>query len=145
MRKPRGIADKFIMANGPITPAVEMRDPTTVLLWSAGRAVEIWAGMRIAGEKDRTVMRAIAGSVAVQAGIWFWSKMGDNMNKALPSIEAVQKNKIVDMFLSYLMRAGIMAGGMYVAGFRKDVIRDGLAGAFVTEVTVIAMNGNTVS
>jgi hypothetical protein len=44
--------------------------------------------------------------------------------------------------LSYLMRAGIMAGGMYVAGFRKDVIRDGLAGAFVTEVTVIAMNGN---
>jgi len=131
------------MANGPITPATEMRDPATILLWSAGRALEIWAGMRIAGEKDRTVMRAIAGSVAVQAGIWAWSKMGDNMNKALPSIEAVQKHKIVDMFLSYLMRAGIMAGGMYVAGFRKNVIRDGLAGAFVTEVTVIAMNGNT--
>jgi hypothetical protein len=98
--------------------------------------------MRIAGEKDRPVMRAIAGSVAVQAGIWLWSKMGDNMNKSLPSIEAVQQNKIVEMFLSYIMRAGIMAGGMYVAGFRKDVIRDGLAGAFVTEVTVIAMNGN---
>lgn len=130
------------MANGPITPAVEMRDPVTMLLWSVGRAVEIWAGIRIAGQNDRPVMRAVAGSVAVQAGIWLWSKMGDNMNKALPSIEAVQQNKIVDMFLSYLMRAGIMAGGMYVAGFRKDVIRDGLAGAFVTEVTVIAMNGN---
>jgi len=130
------------VANGPITPATEMRDPATMLLWSAGRAVEIWAGIRIAGQNDRPVMRAVAGSVAVQAGIWAWSKMGDNMNKALPSIEAVQKNKLVDMFLSYLMRAGIMAGGMYVAGFRKDVIRDGLAGAFVTEVTVIAMNGN---
>lgn len=133
------------MASGPITPAVEMRDPATMLLWSAGRALEIWVGMRIAGQKDRTVMRAIAGSVAVQAGIWAWSTVGDNMNKALPSIEAVQKHKIIDMFLSYLMRAGIMAGGMYVAGFRKDVIRDGLAGAFVTEVTVLAMNGNTAS
>jgi hypothetical protein len=131
-----------LVADGAITPAVEMQNPTTVLLWSVGRAVEIWAGMRIAGENDRPVMRAIAGSVAVQAGIWLWSKMGDNMNKALPSIEAVQKNKVIDMFLSYLMRAGIMAGGMYVAGFRKNVIRDGLAGAFVTEVTVIAMNGN---
>jgi len=133
---------RSFMPNGPITPATEMRDPATMLLWSVGRAVEIWAGIRIAGQNDRPVMRAVAGSVAVQAGIWAWSKMGDNMNKALPSIEAVQKNKLVDMFLSYLMRAGIMAGGMYVAGFRKDVIRDGLAGAFVTEVTVIAMNGN---
>lgn len=134
------------MANGPITPATEMRDPATMLLWSAGRAVEIWAGMRIIGENDRPVQRAIAGSLAVQAGIWVWSKMRQgNENEPLPSIEAVRQNKLVDMFLSYLMRAGIMAGGMYLAGFRKNIIRDGLAGSFVTEATVIAMNGSAPS
>lgn len=116
------------MANGPITPATEMRDPATMLLWSVGRAVEIWAGIRIAGQNDRPVMRAIAGSVAVQAGIWLWSKMGDNMDKALPSIEAVRQAKIVDMFLSYLMRAGIMAGECMSPGSVKMLSGTGWPG-----------------
>lgn len=102
--------------------------------------------MRIAGQKDRPVARAIWASLAVQGAIYIWANLKEgNKVSELPSILAVRENKLVDMFLSYLMRAGIMAGGMWVGGFRKNVIRDGLAGSFVTEATVIAMNGSAPS
>ena len=127
----------------PITPQTSLQNPQTVLLWSAGRALEIWAGMRIAGQTDRPVARAIWASGAVQLAIFLWANMKEgNKVEALPSIQAVRENKLIDMFLSYLMRAGIMAGGMWVGGFRKNIIRDGLAGSAVTEATVIAMQGN---
>jgi len=125
-----------------ITPQTSLQNPQTVLLWSAGRALEIWAGMRIAGEKDRPVARALWASGAVQLAIYLWANMKEgNKVEALPSIQAVRENKLIDMFLSYLMRAGIMAGGMWIGGFRKNIIRDGLAGSAVTEATVIAMQG----
>ena len=131
------------MADQPITPQTSLQNPTTVLLWSAGRALEIWAGMRIAGQKDRPVARAIWASLAVQGAIYVWANLKEgNKVSELPSILAVRENKLVDMFLSYLMRAGIMAGGMWIGGFRKNIIRDGLAGSAVTEATVIALQGN---
>jgi len=131
------------MTNDPITPQTSLQNPQTVLLWSAGRALEIWAGMRIAGQADRPVARALWASGAVQLAIYLWANMKEgNKVEALPSIQAVRENKIFDMFMSYLLRAGIMAGGMWIGGFRKNIIRDGLAGSAVTEATVIALQGN---
>jgi len=127
----------------PITPQTSLQNPQTVLLWSAGRALEIWAGMRIAGQTDRPVARAIWASGAVQLAIYIWANMKEgNRVEELPSIKAVRQGNLLEMWYSYLMRAGIMAAGMWVGGFRKNIIRDGLAGSAVTEATVIALQGN---
>jgi hypothetical protein len=95
--------------------------------------------MKIAGEKDRLVKRALVGSAAVQAAIFLWSKIEGNMDKPLPSIKAVAEKDLLRMAATYLMRSGVVYAGLRLAGFRKNAWRDALAGCAVTEATVIAM------
>lgn len=128
------------MAGELITPSTSLRDPGTMFLWSAGRALEFWAGMKIAGQKDRVVKRALVGSASVQLAIYLWSKVDGNLEKPLPSIKAINETNIPGMILTYLVRSGVVYAGLRVAGFKENAWRDALAGCAVTEASVIAMN-----
>ena len=78
------------------------------VLWTIGRTAELYAGMTIAGEKDRVFQRAVAGSLAVQAfvsGWMFFTK--NNPNIKLPSIEAVQNRGIMGMLATFVIRSTI--------------------------------------
>lgn len=124
-----------------ITEAHRTLDPKTAVLWTAGRTLEIWAGMRIAGETDRVLERAIAGSVAVQAMITGWMLFHQNRpDVQLPSIEAIQRRDLFGMIATYILRSAIVGTGMVVAGFRDNVVRNALAGGAVIEASVIAFN-----
>lgn len=111
------------------------------VLWTIGRTAELYAGMTIAGEKDRVFQRAVAGSLAVQAFVSGWMFLTkNNPNIKLPSIEAVQNRDIIGMLATFVIRSTLVAGGMYAAGFRDNIIRNSLAGGAVIEATVIALN-----
>lgn len=129
------------MADDKITAAHRSGDLGTALLWSAGRTLELWAGMKMAGEEDRTFARAVAGSLAVQAVISGWMFYAKNRpDVKLPSIEAVQRRDLFGMVATYVLRSTIVGVGMVLAGFRDNVVRNALAGGAVIEASVIAFN-----
>ena len=129
------------MADDAITAAHRSGDLRTAFLWTAGRTLELWAGMKMAGEKDRVIERALAGSVAVQAVITGWMLYAKNRpDVKLPSIEAVQRRDLFGMVATYILRSTIVGVGMAVAGFRDNIIRNALAGGAVIEASVIAFN-----
>lgn len=129
------------MADDAITAAHRSGDLKTAFLWTAGRTLELWAGMRMAGEEHKVFERALAGSVAVQAVITGWMLYAKNRpDVKLPSIEAIQRRDLFGLAATYVLRSTIVGIGMVIAGFRDNVIRNALAGGAVIEASVIAFN-----
>lgn len=114
----------------------------TAFLWTAGRTLELWIAMKIAGQEDRLLERSLVGSLSVQAFVsgWMWFSEKNNGVK-LPSEVAVEKMDPIGMLATATARAVIIGGGMYVAGFRNGVVRDALAGSAMIEAVVIALQG----
>jgi len=112
----------------------------TALLWTAGRTLELWLAMKIAGQEDRLWERSLAGSLSVQAFVSGWMYLSEKNNGVkLPSETAVEKMDPIGMLATATARAIIIGGGMYVAGFRDGVVRDAIAGSAVIEAVVIAL------
>lgn len=126
----------------PITDSYRSENAfRNAVLWTIGRTAELYAGMMLAGEKDRLLQRAIAGSLAVQAFVSSWMFFTrNNPDIKLPSAEAVQNRDILGMFATYVIRSTLVGTGMYIAGFRDNIVRNSLAGGAVIEATVIALN-----
>lgn len=126
----------------PITETYRGSDAfKNAVLWTIGRTAELYAGMTIAGETDRVFQRAVAGSLAVQAFVSGWMFFTKNSpDIKLPSVDAVQSRDILGMLATFVIRSTLIGGGMYVAGFRDNLIRNSLAGGAVIEATVIALN-----
>ena len=95
-----------------ITEAHKTLDPKTAVMWTAGRSLELWAGMKMAGETDRPLERAIAGAVAVQLAITGWMLLHrSNPDAKLPSIDAVQRRDIFGLLSTYVLRSAIVEIG----------------------------------
>ena len=126
----------------PITETYRGSDAfRNAVLWTIGRTAELYAGMMLAGEKDKVLQRAVAGSLAVQAFVSSWMFLTrNNPDIKLPSVKAVQERDYFGMFATFVLRSTLVAGGMYAAGFRDNIIRNSLAGGAVIEATVIALN-----
>lgn len=115
----------------------------TAFLWTAGRTLELWIAMKIAGQEDRLLERSLVGSLSVQAFVsgWMWFSEKNNGVK-LPSEIAVEKMDPMGILATATARAVIIGAGMYVAGFRNGVVRDAIAGSVAIETVVIALQSS---
>jgi hypothetical protein len=113
----------------------------TALLWTAGRTLELWLAMKIAGQEDRLLERSLAGSLSVQAFVSGWMFLSEKINGAkIPSEIAIENRDPLEMLATTTARAVLIGTGMYIAGFRDGIVRDSVAGALTIEAVVIAMN-----
>jgi len=110
----------------------------STVLWGIGRTVAMWSAMKISGQNDQTWKRAIAGAISVQAFVSGWMLISKQTGAKLPSDVAVEGKDPIAMIATTTARAVIIGGGMYVAGFRKGVVKDALVGALIIEAGVIA-------
>ena len=113
----------------------------TALLWTAGRTLELWLAMKIAGQEDRLLERSLAGSLSVQAFVSGWMFLSEKTNGAkIPSEIAIENRDPLGLLATTTARAVLIGTGMYIAGFRDGIVRDSVAGALAIEAVVIAMN-----
>lgn len=106
--------------------------------WILRRTALIATGMRLAGEKQDLVKKAFAGSLAVQTFVMAWTAAHmDDPEPSLPSGDAAESGNIPAILVTYFTRSAMVASGLYLAGYRKNLARNALAGTAAIEATVL--------
>ena len=104
----------------------------------AMRAALLAAGMAAAGERQNLGRNALAGSLAVQAFVVsYTASRRPSACPTLPSAEAATQG-FGPILVTYLLRSSMVASGLFLAGERKNVVRNALAGTAAIELAVIA-------
>lgn len=103
------------------------------------RSLLLAVGMAAAGQRKGLVRKALAGSLAVQTFVWLWSagNLIDGEPATLPSSAAVLSGNPLSIVYTYLARALMVGGGMYLAGERDNLTRNALAGTAAIEISVM--------
>ena len=108
------------------------------LYWVLRRTALIATGMRLAGEDKDLVKKALAGSIAVQTFVMAWTAANmDKPEPSLPSGDAAESGNISAILVTYFARSAMVASGLYLAGYRKNIARNALAGTAAIEATVL--------
>lgn len=109
-----------------------------VAYWIARRTLLINSGLRLAGEKQKTLRKAFAGSLAVQAFVMSWTATHMDEEKAsLPSGETAVGGNTFEIVGTYLTRSVIVGAGLWLGGERKNLIRNALASSAMIQATVL--------
>lgn len=113
-------------------------DLKSTALWTIGRTTGMYGALKIAGQNDQTLKRAIVGAVAVQLFVSIWNLI--SAKAVIPSDIAVRAKDPIGIFATATARAVLIGGGMYASGFRSNLVRDAIACTVVIELGVIAGN-----
>jgi hypothetical protein len=108
------------------------------LYWVARRTLLINSGLRLAGEKQKTLRKAFAGSLAVQAFVMSWTATHMDEEKAsLPSGETALGGNTFEIVGTYLTRSVIVGTGLWLGGDRKNLIRNALVSTAMIQAAVL--------
>ena len=108
------------------------------LYWVLRRTALIASGMRLAGEDKDLVKKALAGSIAVQTFVMAWTAANmDKPEPTLPSGDAAISGNLSAILVTYFARSAMVASGLYLAGYRKNIARNALAGTAAIEASVL--------
>ena len=109
-----------------------------VAYWIARRTLLINSALRLAGEKEKTLKKAFAGSLAVQAFVMAWTATHMDEEKAsLPSGETAIGGNAFEILGTYLTRSVIVGTGLWLGGDRKNLIRNTLVSTAMIQATVM--------
>ncbi len=114
------------------------------LCWFVGRAAEIAGGIYLSGnwKGGKSVKAALYGSAAVQAFLFAWVAM--NKEQDVPSGDSArelldgQKGAVLKVAGHWLARSTMISAGLYAAGERKQVFKQGLFAGGVIEASILA-------
>ena len=95
----------------------------------------MWLGMRLAGEREHTVKRALVGSAGVQAMVLGYVALAKD--PTLPSGEAAVESDLTSILATYAARTGVIALSLHLAGYDDRLWRNALAGAAAIELSVL--------
>jgi hypothetical protein len=106
--------------------------------WVLRRTLLINGGLRLAGERKKTLKKALYGSLAVQAFVMAWTASHMDEEKAsLPSGETALSGNAFEILGTYLTRSVIVGTGLWLGGERKNLIRNTLASTAMIQATVL--------
>lgn len=117
---------------------MDTADLKSTALWAVGRTAGMYGALKIVGQNDQALKRAIVGAIAVQLFVSLWNLF--SAKAVIPSDVAVQTKDPIAILATATARAVLIGGGMYASGFRTNLVRDAIACTAVIELGVIASN-----
>ena len=109
-----------------------------VAYWILRRTALVSMGLLLAGERDNTLKKSLYASLAVQAFVFAWTATHmDESVASLPSGEVAVKGDVGGILGTYFVRSAIVGTGLWLAGDRKNLIRNTLAGTAMIQATVL--------
>jgi len=109
-----------------------------VAYWILRRTALVSMGLLLAGERDNTLKKSLYASLAVQAFVMAWTATHmDESVASLPSGEVAVKGDVGGILGTYFARSAIVGTGLWLAGDRKNLIRNTLAGTAMIQATVL--------
>ena len=106
--------------------------------WVLRRTLLINGGLRLAGERKKTLKKSLYASLAVQAFVMAWTASHMDEEKAsLPSGETALSGNAFEILGTYLTRSVIVGTGLWLGGERKNLIRNTLASTAMIQATVL--------
>ena len=103
--------------------------------WTLRRAAIMWLGMRLAGERQDTVKKALIGSLGVQAMVFGYVAL--SKDPTLPSGEAAVEADFISIVTTYMARSAVIALALHAAGYDDKLWRNALASAAAIEASVL--------
>jgi hypothetical protein len=91
--------------------------------------------MRLAGERQDTVKKALIGALGVEALVFSYVALADDA--VLPSGEAAVEADLPGILTTYAARASVIALSLHLAGYNDRLWRNSLASAAAIEASVL--------
>jgi hypothetical protein len=109
-----------------------------------GRTSVVAAGMAAAGKRDHLLRDAAAGTAVVELGLLAYFSIGKNQNSSdIPTQQHIadllqgKSNALLPVLIDVAVRTLEIAGGMALAGSKKDNLKYAIAGSLSVEALIL--------